>query len=518
MKKYITIAGAALLGHVSAQENLAAAELSVESPNPQVIYYGGYVDPLYDTQHQLKEQAYLQTLQKIYGTSVQSPQVQADNDVDPLADVMRESKQAAYLRMLQNIQDGPVPVGPNPLGLTEYQLREQAYLKAYQNIYGPSVQSPQWGYYDPLYQPEHQLKEQAYLQTLQKIYGTNVQDPKVQQDPLSDVEREMKQATYLSGMQNIYGHYANVQSPQWGYYDPLYQPAHQLKEQAYLETMQKIYGTKVQEPKVEQVDPLADAERELKQAAYLAALQNIHGHYNVQSPNVEKGNPLLDSERTKMKISAYPGDMQNIYGHYANVQARHSKPKPANPLSSVEEQLKEQAYLEALQKIYGTSVQSGNPLSDVEREMKQATYLSGMQNIYGHYPLVESQKSTIDWSKVPRIHHQIECLVAPCPQVESPQYLIYGGAYDPLGQQKHQLKEQAYLETMQKIYGNKVQEPKVEAPQDPLADAERELKQAAYLEVLQNIHGHYTPLVQDYKDRSEMRSTRRHGNDWDDEE
>ncbi|CDW90018.1 UNKNOWN [Stylonychia lemnae] len=404
MKKYITIAGAVLLGHVSAQENLAAAELSVESPNSLVYYVNGrYVDPLSLPEHQLKEQAYLEAMQKIYGTTVQSPQIKDHND-DPLADVLRETKQADYLQMLQNIQDGPVPAGPNPLGLTAYQLKEQAILKAYQNI-----------------------------------YGNNVQEPKVQQDPLSDLEREMKQATYLSGMQNIYGHYANVQSPQWGYYDPLYQQKHQLKEQSYLETMQKIYGTKVQDPKIE---------------------------------------------------SAY-----NIYEHY-NVQARH----PVDPLQQTEWELKEQAKLEALQKIYGNKVQSGNPLSDLEREMKQATYLNGMQNIYGHYANVQSQKSQYKWGNI----GQIRCIRAPCPIVESPIMDIMH-------------KNHVNYDYQDKIYGPQVQKHKTQ-DYDPLAEDIDEIRHIGYIDAIQKNHGYQKNSIDIYKVQSELRSTRRQRNDWEDDE
>ncbi|CDW78135.1 UNKNOWN [Stylonychia lemnae] len=228
MKKYITIAGAVLLGNVAAQ----AEDIEVEA--------APYYNPLAKTEYQLKEQAYLEALQKIYGTSVQSG--------NPLSDLEREMKQQTYLSGMQNIYghynvQSPKVQGGDPLSDVEREMKQQAYLSGMQNIYGhyANVQSPQWGYYDPLYLQQHQLKQQAYLETMQKIYGNKVQ----QGNPLEDVEREMKQQAYLSGMQNIYGHY-NVQAPN-PYYDPLYQQKHQLKEQAYLETMQKIYGPSVQD-------------------------------------------------------------------------------------------------------------------------------------------------------------------------------------------------------------------------------------------------------------------------------
>ncbi|CDW75197.1 UNKNOWN [Stylonychia lemnae] len=453
MKKYITIAGAALLGHASAQENLAAAELSVESPNPQVYLYGGYVDPLYQPQHQLKEQAYLETMQKIYGTKVYSPQVQAAND-DPLADVLRETKQADYLQMLQNIQDGPVPAGPNPLGLTAYQLKEQAILKAYQNI-----------------------------------YGNNVQQPKVQQDPLSDVEREMKQATYLSGMQNIYGHYAKVQSSKRDNFDPLFDKVQFTGDWRYYDSYNepKIYDTSYEPQDVQgsrykqhPVDPLAKTEWELKQQAYLEALQKIYGN------KVQSGNPLSDLER-EMKQATYLSGMQNIYDYYAKVQQSPEQEQ---------RRLKQLAYLNAPVRFYGQQVQSGNPLADVERELKQATYLSGIQNIYGHYPLVESFLSG-----------QIMCIRAPCPSVEST-----NSHWQEV--RKSVLKNPWDISLLE---NGQTQVPQVQN-ENPLADVERELKQAAYLEGLERIHGHLTPLVQNYNDKSEMRSTRRYTSDWEDDE
>ncbi|CDW76739.1 UNKNOWN [Stylonychia lemnae] len=132
----------------------------------------------------------------------------------------------------------------------------------------------------------------------------------------------------------------------------------------------------------------------MKQAAYLEALQNIHGHYNVQSSKVEnKDNAEL--ERV-LKQALLLNPIHDIFVHpYANVQARLHKQVPVDPLQQTEWELKEQAKLQALQKIYGHNVQSGNPLSDLEREMKQATYLNGMQNIYGHYANVQSPSSYI---------------------------------------------------------------------------------------------------------------------------
>ncbi|CDW83765.1 UNKNOWN [Stylonychia lemnae] len=506
MKKYINIVGVAVLGHAVTQENVIATELSVQNPNPQVILYSGY-DPLYEQQHQLKEGAYLDAMQKIYGTSVQSPKDDANND-DPLFDLKRELKQADYLQMLQNIQDRPQGTnGANPLSNTEYQLREQAYLQSLQKIYGTKVQEPmvQMTLNNGNVQQQqfmmgyHQITDAEIQKELDYMRGRSAQNaksPNVQKgNELSELQREMIKSKYLGGMQNINGHYANVQSPQYGYYDPLYQQKHQLKQGGYLDAMQKIYGTSVQEPNVQGGDPLADVEREMKQAAYLEALQNIHGHYNVQSSKVENIDNAEIEREFKQALLLNP--INDIVVHpYANVQARLHKQVPVDPLQQTQWELKEQAKLEALQKIYGNNVQSGNPLSDLEREMKQATYLNGMQNIYGHYAKVQSPKSQYLWEN----YQQIECKRAPCPSY-------------PMSK----MHNEPYNQDVNKIYGPQVQKQKAK-DYNPLADVEREMKQAAYLEALERIHGDLTPHVQDYKDKSEMRPIRGYRSDWEDDE
>ncbi|CDW72493.1 UNKNOWN [Stylonychia lemnae] len=429
MKSYSSIAVAALVGAVNSQQLIMSPETYFA---PGVIYpyveAPQYYDPLYQQKHQLKEQAYLETMQKIYGTKVQGG--------NPLEDVERELKQAAYLEGLQNIHghynvQDPKVEGGNPLSDLEREMKQATYLSGMQNIYGhyANVQSPQFGYYDPLYQQKHQLKQQSYLETMQKIYGNKVQGG----NPLEDVEREMKQATYLSGMQNIYGHYANVQSPQYGYYDPLYQQQHQLKQQSYLETMQKIYGTKVEDPKVEKrSDPLADVEREMKQQAYLSGMQNIYGHYaNVQSPQWGYYDPLYQ-QKHQLKEQSYLETMQKIYGtkvesskalkelrntldqadELQNIEDQYGPYVEApqygyyDPLYQQKHQLKEQSYLETMQKIYGTKVQDfASKFANYQNSVASDTLQDAADKVvskttkydrYGNPVLSKTQKSTLD--------------------------------------------------------------------------------------------------------------------------